>query len=148
VLQLQRVDAEALAADAASAAGARKLPGTAASPNDSICSSPRPMPADQYDELAKVEAACAALAADGKSVTFPEVAVRAGISRATLYWRTDLRAVIDEYRVRGLDATALTGLAVQIDQLRRSLEAVAGKVRRHEEQLRRVERARRRDASQ
>ncbi|MGO8961322.1 MAG: DUF6262 family protein [Streptosporangiaceae bacterium] len=106
------------------------------------------MPADQRDELTKVEAACGALAADGEPVTFGEVAERAGISRTTLYRRADLRAVVDEYRARGRDATTLTGLAVQIDQLRRSLEAVAGKVRRHEEQLRRLERARRRDASQ
>jgi AcrR family transcriptional regulator len=102
------------------------------------------MPADpQHDELARVEAACAALAAGGESVTFPEVAARAGISRTTLYRRADLRAVVDEHRARGRDATALTGLAVQIDQLRRSLEAVAANVRRHEEQLRHLERARR-----
>ena len=106
------------------------------------------MPADQHDELTRVEAACAALAAEGKPVTFGEVAARAGVSRTTLYRRPDLRAVIDEHRARGRDATALTGLAVQIDQLRRTLEAVAVKVRRHEEQLRRLERDRRRNASQ
>ncbi len=104
------------------------------------------MPAE-HDELAKVEAACAALAAAGKPVTFGEVAGRAGVSRTTLYRRADLRAVVDEHRARGRDATILTGLAVQIDQLRRSLEAVADRVRRHEEQLRRLERARRTDAS-
>jgi hypothetical protein len=37
----------------------------------------------------------------------------------------------------------LSGLAIQIDQLRRSLEAFAAKVRRHEETIRRLERARR-----
>ena len=100
------------------------------------------MPADR-DELARVEAACAELAAAGQPVTFGQVAARAGISRTTLYRRADLRAVIDEHRARGRDASTLTGLAVQIDQLRRSLEAVAANVRRHEEQLRRLERARR-----
>ena len=100
------------------------------------------MPAE-HGELARVEAACTALAAAGQPVTFGEVAARAGVSRTTLYRRADLRAVIDEHRARGRDATALTGLAVQIDQLRRSLEAVAARVRRHEEQLRRHERARR-----
>jgi len=104
------------------------------------------MPADrQPGEIARAEAACAALAAGGKPVTFGQVAARAGISRTTLYRRTDLRAVIDEHRARGRDATALTGLTVQIDQLRRSLEAVAAKVRHHEEQLRHLERARRQD---
>ncbi len=100
------------------------------------------MPADR-DELARVEAACAELAAAGQPVTFAEVAARARISRTTLYRRADLRAVIDEHRARGRDATTLSGLAVQIDQLRRSLEAVAAKVRRHEETIRRLERARR-----
>jgi AcrR family transcriptional regulator len=100
------------------------------------------MPAD-HDEQARVEAACAELAAAGQPVTFAQVAARAGISRTTLYRRADLRAVIEEHRARGQDATTLTGLTVQIDQLRRSLEAVAANVRRHEEQLRRLERARR-----
>ena len=100
------------------------------------------MPADS-GEQARVEAACAELAAAGQPVTFNEVAVRAGISRTTLYRRADLRAIVDEHRARGRDATTLTGLVVQIDQLRRSLEAVAAKVRHHEEQLRRLERTHR-----
>ncbi len=99
------------------------------------------MPAD-HDEITRIEAACAELAAAGQSVTFKEIAARAQISRTTLYRRADLRAVIDEHRAQGQDATTLTGLAVQIDQLRRSLEAVAAKVRRHEETIRRLERAR------
>ncbi len=100
------------------------------------------MPAD-HDEQARVEAACAELAEAGQPVTFGQVAARAGISRTTLYRRADLRAVIEEHRARGRDATTLSGLAVQIDQLRRSLEAVAANVRRHEETIRRLERARR-----
>ena len=100
------------------------------------------MPADR-DEVARVEAACTQLAAVGQPVTFAEVAARARLSRTTLYRRTDLRAVIEEHRARGHDATTLSGLTVQIDQLRRSLEAVAAKVRRHEESIRRLERARR-----
>ncbi len=100
------------------------------------------MPADP-GQLTRVEAACAELAAAGQPVTFREVAALAQISRTTLYRRADLRAVVEEHRADGRDASTLTGLAVQIDQLRRSLEAVAAKVRRHEEQLRRLERARR-----
>ena len=99
------------------------------------------MPAD--DEQARVEAACAELAAAGQPATFAEVAARAQISRTTLYRRADLHAVVEEHRARGQDATTLSGLIVQIDQLRRSLEAVAANVRRHEEQLRRLERTRR-----
>ena len=37
-------------------------------------------------------------------------------------------------------ALTLTGLQVQIDQLRAALDAVAAKARRHEEELRRLKR--------
>jgi hypothetical protein len=100
------------------------------------------MTADR-EEVIRVEAACAELAAAGRPVTFAEVAARAQTSRTTLYRRADLRAIVEEHRARGQDATTLSGLAVQIDQLRRSLEAVAAKARRHEEAIRRLERARR-----
>ena len=100
------------------------------------------MPAD-HDQQARVEAACAELAAAGQPVAFGQVAARAGVSRTTLYRRADLRALIDDHRARGRDASTLTGLAVQIDQLRRSLEAVSANVRRHEETIRRLERVRR-----
>ena len=100
------------------------------------------MPADP-GEQARVEAACAELAAAGQPVTFAEVASRAQISRTTLYRRADLRAVIDDHRARGQDASTLTSLTIQISRLHHSLEAVAAKVRRHEESIRRLERARR-----
>jgi Family of unknown function (DUF6262) len=100
------------------------------------------MPADP-DEVTRIEAACAELAAAGQPVTFTQVAARAQLSRTTLYRRPDLRAVIDEHRARGYRASTLTGLSTQIEQLRHSLQAVAAKVRRHEETIRRLERARR-----
>jgi len=94
------------------------------------------------DTVTRVEQACAQLAATGRPVTFAEVAALAGTSRTTMYRRADLRAVIEEHRARGKDANTLSGLTVQVDQLRHSLEAVAGKVRRHEEAIRRLERQR------
>ena len=100
------------------------------------------MPADQ-NEMTRTEAACAELAAAGQPVTFTQVAARAQLSRTTLYRRPDLRAVIDEHRARGRSASTIAGLSTQIDQLHHSLEAVAAKVRRHEETIRRLERARR-----
>ncbi|HEU5421398.1 MAG TPA: DUF6262 family protein [Streptosporangiaceae bacterium] len=100
------------------------------------------MPADN-ERIARTETACAELSAAGEPVTFAEVATRTQISRTTLYRRPDLRAVIEEHRSRGQNASTLTGLAVQIEQMRRSLEAVAAKVRHHEETIRRLERARR-----
>lgn len=100
------------------------------------------MPADQH-ETTRVEAACAELAAARQPVTFTRVAARAQISRTTLYRRPDLRAVIDGHRARGSGPSTIAALSTQIDQLRHSLEAVAAKVRRHEETIRRLERARR-----
>ena len=89
---------------------------------------------------ARVEQACQNLLTAGRPVTVAEVTARSGIGRSTLYRHPELRAVIDEYRQRERDALTLTGLAVQIDQLRKGLEALAAKVRRHEEQLRRLNR--------
>ncbi|MGH3160258.1 MAG: DUF6262 family protein [Streptosporangiaceae bacterium] len=101
-----------------------------------------PIPADS-DHLTRIEAACAELTAARQPVTFAQVAARTQISRTTLYRQADLRAVIDDHKTRGRDASTLTGLTIQIDQMRRSLEAVAAKVRRHEETIRRLERAHR-----
>ena len=92
------------------------------------------------DAVRRVEQACRDLAAAGTPVTFDEVAARAGLGRATLYRRPELRAVVEEHRQTIREALTLTGLAVQIDQLRATLEALAGKVRQHQERLRRLER--------
>lgn len=98
------------------------------------------MTADQL--TLRVEQACHNLLTTGAEITFNEVAARAGIGRATLYRRPELRAIVEEHRQHGRDALTLTGLNVQIDQLRTALEAVAANVRRHEEQLRRLNRQR------
>jgi Family of unknown function (DUF6262) len=88
----------------------------------------------------RVEQACHDLTAAGTPVTFTNVADQAGIARATLYRRPELRAVVEEQRQLTREALTLSGLAIQIDQLRTSLEAVAAKVRHHEEELRRLRR--------
>jgi len=90
----------------------------------------------------RVEHACQQLLADGAEVTFAEVADRVGVGRATLYRRPELRALVEEHRQRGRDALTITGLQVQIDQLRAALEAVAAKAARHEEELRKLKRTR------
>jgi hypothetical protein len=86
----------------------------------------------------RVERACRALLTTGDAITFDAVAAHTGIGRATLYRHPELRAIVEQHRQHGRDALTLTGLQVQIDQLRRSLEAVAAKTRRHEEQLRKL----------
>jgi hypothetical protein len=90
--------------------------------------------------LDRVEHACAELARAGQPVTFTAIADSTGLSRATLYRNPQIRAVIDEHRTRQAKARTLSGLAAEITHLRTALEAVAGKVRRHEERLRRLER--------
>ncbi len=90
----------------------------------------------------RVEQVCRELAATSAPITFSAVADRAGIGRATLYRRPELRAVVEEHRQHTREALTLTGLAVQLDQLRAGMEAVAAHVRRHEEELRKLRRPR------
>jgi Family of unknown function (DUF6262) len=91
------------------------------------------------DNLDLVEAACTALAAAGDAITFAAVAERTGISRTTLYRNPQLRAVIEDHRSHSHDRRTLTGVAAEIAHLRSALEAIADRVRRHEERLRRLE---------
>ncbi len=88
----------------------------------------------------RVEQACLELAAAGQDVSFATVAARLQLGRSTLYRRPELRALVMEHRLRGREALTLSGLAVEIDQLRKSLEAVAARTRQHEELLRRLTR--------
>ncbi|PXY16521.1 DUF6262 family protein [Prauserella muralis] len=88
--------------------------------------------------LNRVERACAELHCDGQPVTFTAVAARAGLGRTTLYRNPTLRAVIDEHRHRTATSGTLTGLTDEIATLRAALDALATRVRRHEEQLRRI----------
>jgi hypothetical protein len=90
------------------------------------------------DRLAQVERACADLADHGEDVTFVTVSERAGVPRVTLYRNPDLRAVVEEQRARARDAHTLTGLSTELANLRVALEAVAERVRHHDETLRRI----------
>jgi hypothetical protein len=91
------------------------------------------------DRVARVERACVELAGTGAPVTFTAVAARSGVGRATLYRDPTLRAIVEEHRSRAREALTLSGLATEIAQLRTSVEAVADRVRRHEEVLRRLD---------
>ena len=94
------------------------------------------------DALARVERACADLTKAGQPVTFAAIAAITGLSRATLYRNPDLRTLIAEHRTHAAQAGTLSGLSSEIAHLRTALEALAAKVRRHEERLRRLERHR------
>ena len=51
------------------------------------------------DLVIRVEAACAQLVEAGQTVTFTAVAARAGIAKATLYRRPELRAIVEGRRI-------------------------------------------------
>jgi Family of unknown function (DUF6262) len=92
------------------------------------------------DRTARAEQACAELAAADQPVTFTAVAARVGVGRATLYRNPALRALVDGHRHDAAGAGALTSLADDIAALRTAIEAVAARVRHHEEQIRQLKR--------
>lgn len=91
------------------------------------------------DNLDLVETACTNLANTGQPVTFTAIAERTGLSRTTLYRNTELRAVIEDHLHHSHAPRTLTGLRSEIAHLRTALEALAERVRQHEERLRRAE---------
>ena len=91
------------------------------------------------ETLAKIEQACADLRQDGEPVTFTTVASAVGISRTTPYRDRTLRMVVEEQRTHSHDPRTMSGLVAEIGHLRTAVEALAERVRRHEEQLRRLE---------
>ncbi|MEO5843075.1 MAG: DUF6262 family protein [Acidimicrobiales bacterium] len=99
------------------------------------------------DNLTIVETACAELAATATPITFTAIAEHTGISRTTLYRNPALRAAVDEHRQHNHDPRTITGLTAEISHLRTALEAIAHRVRQHEERLRRLEPTTRRKAN-
>jgi Family of unknown function (DUF6262) len=92
------------------------------------------------DLIVRAEHACTQLGEEGQLITFTAIAARTRTSRATLYRDPALRALVDEHRHRAASASTLTGLADDIAALRTAIEAIASRVRRHEEQLRQLHR--------
>lgn len=90
--------------------------------------------------LALVESSLARLTTGGSRITFTAVAIATGISRTTLYRDPQLVALINEHRARATEAGTLTSLVTDIEHLRTSVEAIAKRVRNHEERLRSLER--------
>jgi hypothetical protein len=92
--------------------------------------------------LRQGEQACTDLLDAGQQVTFTAVASKTGLARTTLYRNQRLRAVVDEHRTRQAEARTLSSLTSEIAHLRTALEAIAATVKRHEEQLRKLQRRR------
>ncbi len=77
---------------------------------------------------------------EGKLVSFVEVARRTGITRNSLYRNEELRATVEEYRSISREAHTFSGLSAEVGHLRTAVEVLADNVRRHEEQIRRLNR--------
>ena len=90
------------------------------------------------DTRTRVERACVQLARAREPITFVAVAAKVGLGRATLYRDPTLRALVNEHRSRGREANTLGGLAHEVAELRTSVEAIATRVRRQDEALRRL----------
>lgn len=88
--------------------------------------------------LQRVERVCVDLHQAGDAVTFTAVAARTGLSRTTLYRNPALRAVVDQHRHHSTSSGTLIGLTEEIAMFRTALDALATRVRAHEEQLRRL----------
>lgn len=91
------------------------------------------------DTLARVERVCAELLDEGQPVAFTAVAARSRVSRTSLYRDPNLRAIVEEHRTRSRDPHTLSGLASEVAHLRTAVETLAGRVRKHEEQLHRLQ---------
>ncbi|MGH3939005.1 MAG: DUF6262 family protein [Pseudonocardiaceae bacterium] len=89
--------------------------------------------------LNRVERACAQLHQASQPVTFTAVATHTGLGRTTLYRDPTLRAVIDQHRHRSTTSGTFAVLTDEIATLHTALDALAARVRRHEEQLRRLQ---------
>lgn len=86
--------------------------------------------------LNRVERACTDLVHDGRTVTFTAIATATGISRSTLYRNAALRALVEHHKQR--PDGSMTAITDEIATLRAAVNALAERVRSHEEQLRRL----------
>lgn len=90
------------------------------------------------DLLNRVERACAELRQHQHPITFTAIAAKTGVSRSTLYRNHGLRTLIEHQRQQAATGGTLTGLTDQIATLSAAVEALAKRVRQHEQQLRKL----------
>lgn len=88
------------------------------------------------ETLAKVDQACAEIVALDQVVTFAEVSRRAKVTRNSLYRNPELRQMVEDYRTISKRSHTFIELSAQVEELRDLIDAVATKVRHHEEQIR------------
>jgi len=91
--------------------------------------------------LTKVDQACTEIVALDRVVTFAEVARRAHVTRNSLYRNPELRQMVEGYRMNSKHSHTFIELSAQVEELQTMVDAVATKVRHHEEQIRHLNQA-------
>jgi hypothetical protein len=92
------------------------------------------------DLPSRVEQACIDLANNHQPVTFTAVADAAHVSRATLYRNPTLRALVEHHQRSSTPTSPLDRLDEDIATLRIAIKELADQIRRHDEQIRRLNR--------
>jgi hypothetical protein len=111
--------------------GQRDQTGRVGEVSRSIAVATRKPKPDERHVLRRVEQACTDLLDSGEQITFTALATKTSVARTTLDRNQPLRAVIDDHRTRQTEARTPSGLTSQIAHLRR-----------HEEQLRKLQQRR------
>ena len=145
VLAAQRADTGAPRRRRSPRLGRRSRPPPAPRSNGSTSASPRLKPHEHPARQPVSRRRPRRLRPDRRrrhDVTFTAVAEQTGISRATLYRRRDLRALIEQHREPATTTCSPSPAGrPQSTSSTHALDAVAANVRRHEEQLRALKRA-------
>ncbi len=92
------------------------------------------------DLPSRVEKVCIDLADNHQPVTFAAVADAAHVSRATLYRNPALRALVEHHRRSSTPTSPLDRLDEDVATLRIAIKELADQIRRHDEQIRRLNR--------
>jgi hypothetical protein len=92
------------------------------------------------DIPSRVEQACIDLAGNHQPVTFTAVADAAHVSRATLYRNPTLRILVEHHRRFNTPTSPLDRLEEDLATLRIAIAELADRIRRHDEQIRRLNR--------
>jgi len=92
------------------------------------------------DIPSRVKQACIDLADNHQPVTFTAVADAAHVSRATLYRNPTLRALVEHHRYASTSTSPLDRLDEDVATLRIAIKELADQIRRHDEQIRRLNR--------
>lgn len=86
----------------------------------------------------RIEAALRELAGQGARISITAVAARVGIPRSSLYRNAEARELIHR-RITETRLDSETNMAAEVTRLGKLVDALAARVRNHEERLRQLE---------